>query len=260
MKFTAALPFVLLTSVAAAQNTLPPDFNHPPMAGHPAGAGQAAGQAAPTPYRFNPYGSQTLTRVPEATNEGTVISAQTAGGYTYAEVSGPSGNIWLAGPESKIATGDRVRYPNGAVMYNFSSKSIGRSFPRITFVGSLTKVDPNAPPLPAAAATPAAGGNPHGMPGAAAGAPGMQMGLPAAPVPSTEGVVLQTQDAGGYSYVEVKTEAGSTWLAAPMTKLNVGDKVRFEAGAEMRNFSSRALNRTFPSIQFVDRVAVVTAK
>jgi len=237
MKLSVFAASLGLSTLAFAQSAMPPGYNHPPMAGHPAPAGQAG--SAPAPYQFRPPGPAMIP-VPAPTNEATVVSSQSAGGYTYVEVTGPSGNVWLAAPETKLNAGDRVRYPNGAVMYNFSSKSINRTFPSITFVGSIAAVDKNAPPLQVAAAP---------MAQAAAAAPA-----------ASEGEILQVQDAGGYSYVEVKTAAGNTWLAAPMTKLKVGDKVRFEAGAEMRNFSSRALNRTFPSIQFVDRVAVVTAK
>ena len=232
----------LLSFSAAAQNTMPPGFNHPPMAGHAGNDTPASGAVAP--YKFTPFGASggaPMAPVPAATNEGTVISSQSSGGYAYIEVTTPSGNLWLAAPEIKLAAGDRIRYSSGAIMRNFSSKALNRTFPSIMFVGNVGL----------------AGNEPLAK---AAMAPHAQMPQETAPAGATEGTVISAQDAGGYSYVEVKTARSNIWVAAPMTKLKAGDTVRFDEGAEMRNFSSRALNRSFPSIQFIDRLTVVGSK
>ena len=245
---TLALPF---SFSAVAQNALPPGYNHPPMAGHAGGDSTSTGAVAP--YKFNPFSAQAgapMAPVPPATNEGTVISIQSSGGYAYIEVTTPSGNLWLAAPETKLAAGDRIRYSSGAIMRNFSSKALNRSFPSIMFVGNVSLAGNEPAGKSATTATTA-------MPSMA---PHNMAQQPAAPAAATEGTVISAQDAGGYSYVEVKTASGNTWLAAPMTQLKAGDTVRFTEGAEMRNFSSRALNKTFPAIQFIDQVTVVGSK
>ena len=248
MKVSLLLSALALSLPVFAQTALPPGYNHPPMAGH--GAAGTAQPAAPAPYRFQPYGTPQSLIPPQVvmSNEGTVISAQTTGGYTYIEVTSPSGNTWLAAPESKVAVGEKIAYPSGAVMRNFTSKSVGRTFPAIIFVSGITQGGSNAAPTAAAA--------PHGALSGPAGLPPP----PPAEAETAEGVVVSTQNAGGYSYIEVKGANGNTWLAAPMAQLKAGDTVRYEPGSVMRNFSSRALNRTFPEIVFVDRVTVAPAK
>lgn len=73
-----------------------------------------------------------------------------------------------------------------------------------------------------------------------------------------EGKVVSTISASGYSYVEVAVENGTRWIAGPATTLKAGDTIRFSDGPVMQNFTSKSLQRTFPSITFVDHVSVVT--
>lgn len=239
MKIVPLTLSLLMTSSVFAQT-----FQHPPVGGHPVPAASTAGAAGTgntTPqYQLpaelfrtpaNPMQGRGAPRGAALPHAGTVVSAQQSGGYSYIEVSGPQGNTWLAAPVTPLNVGDKIRYEDGATMHNFSSKALGRTFPSIMFVGSVA-------PAGNETATPAA-------------QPAQQL---------IDGVVISSQDAGGYSYIEVKTEAGNTWLAGPATPLKAGDKVQYEVGAVMSNFSSRALNRTFPSIIFVDRVNLVPAQ
>jgi hypothetical protein len=72
--------------------------------------------------------------------------------------------------------------------------------------------------------------------------------------PATEaftGKVLQTMDAGTYTYAEVEAGEKKIWAAAPRTKLAVGDTVTVPAGMLMKNFTSKTLERTFEEIYFV---------
>ena len=73
---------------------------------------------------------------------------------------------------------------------------------------------------------------------------------------TSRGKVLETMDAGSYTYARVETSAGSVWLAGPHTPLKVDDVVGWPAGTEMKGFVSKTLGRTFDSILFVDRLAV----
>ena len=64
------------------------------------------------------------------------------------------------------------------------------------------------------------------------------------------GKVVETFDGGGYTYAAVEKDGLRSWVAAPPTKLEVGQEVQFVPGFVMKNFSSKALNRTFETITF----------
>jgi hypothetical protein len=77
---------------------------------------------------------------------------------------------------------------------------------------------------------------------------------PAAPV-SLSGKVLQTMNAGGYSYIYIEQADGTkSWLAVAQTAVKVGDQMTFKPGMEMGRFESKALNRSFDSITFSEGV------
>ena len=106
----------------------------------------------------------------------------------------------------------------------------------------------------ALAATPAAPANPHaGMP--------MQGNSAAPAIDLTETAkVVSTIDVPQYTYIEISQGKTTRWLAAATVKVKKGDTIRFDPGMVMSNFHSKSLNRTFPSIAFVNRVAVGNAK
>jgi len=81
----------------------------------------------------------------------------------------------------------------------------------------------------------------------------------AAPVeaPSGGGItgeVLETMDAGGYTYVLVKTADGDVWAAGPQATIAVGDQVDLGSGMLMSDFKSETLDRTFEKIYFVGAI------
>jgi len=71
---------------------------------------------------------------------------------------------------------------------------------------------------------------------------------------SYAGTVVETMNAGGYTYVFVDTGAEKIWAAGPETIVSVGDKVSFAPGMIMTDFRSESLDRTFESVQFVDAI------
>lgn len=68
------------------------------------------------------------------------------------------------------------------------------------------------------------------------------------------GKVIETMDAGGYTYVQVDTGPEKIWAAGPLTEVSVGDKVSFVKGMEMQGFTSETLDRTFDLIYFVTSI------
>lgn len=75
---------------------------------------------------------------------------------------------------------------------------------------------------------------------------------------SLSGTVVETMNAGGYTYALLDTGSGKTWIASRPFKSAVGEKVTTGPGYEMKNFASPTLNRTFPSIYFVSGAAAGT--
>jgi len=76
-------------------------------------------------------------------------------------------------------------------------------------------------------------------------------------MPSNEGKVLATLDAPGYTYMELANTDKRFWIAAPTTRVKVGDRVRFDQSLVMKNFNSKTLNRSFDQIIFVNSATVL---
>ncbi len=70
------------------------------------------------------------------------------------------------------------------------------------------------------------------------------------------GSVVETMNAGGYTYVQVDTGTEKIWAAAPEFAVKVGDPVVVPEGMLMTNHQSKTLDRTFDQIYFVDAVLV----
>ena len=68
--------------------------------------------------------------------------------------------------------------------------------------------------------------------------------------------VISSIDVPQYTYIEVSQNGKTLWLAASSMKAKKGDVVRFDAGMPMSNFHSKSLNRTFPSITFVNQAVI----
>lgn len=66
------------------------------------------------------------------------------------------------------------------------------------------------------------------------------------------GKVVETMDAGGYTYAMVELDGQQIWAAGPTTPMAVGDTITFSTLIPMQNFHSKALNRDFPVLYFVD--------
>jgi len=100
-----------------------------------------------------------------------------------------------------------------------------------------------APAAPAGAAAP--GGDPHA-------------GLKPQEIPAGaghKGKVLQTQDAGSYTYVKIEENGQKLWVAfmkEALTKerVKIGDAIEFPDSPPMVNFQSKELKKTFDKVIF----------
>ena len=64
------------------------------------------------------------------------------------------------------------------------------------------------------------------------------------------GKVLETMDGGGYTYVNLQNGSEKVWVAIPLTKVKVGQQLALMPGFEMKNFTSKGLNRKFDKVIF----------
>ncbi len=152
-------------------------------------------------------------------NRGLVKAVEIAGGYTYARVDVGGEEYWLATTMTALNPGEEVAWKDYAMMKHFRSKALNREFDQILFVDRLFT---------------AAG---------EADAP-------------RRGVVAESMNAAGYSFIRVDEKGSSVWLAAPETPLEIGQTIEWSGGGAMQNFTSRSLNRVFDEIIFVDSVQI----
>jgi hypothetical protein len=73
------------------------------------------------------------------------------------------------------------------------------------------------------------------------------------------GPVLETMDAGGYTYVLVDTGAEKIWAAGPQQAMEVGTTVSVARNMPMAGFQSETLERTFDTLYFVSDFGNPTA-
>lgn len=190
-------------------------------------------------------------------NTARVIQVLQAGAYTYLEAMGETGErVWMAGAQLDAKPGDSIQWGRYSTMQGFEAKSLGRKFDRILFVEawstggtSSAKVAAHGAMPTGAAAVATVGGMPVGHPAPVASAPGAGG--------SNSGLVKSATSAGGYSYLEVQQGNGAVWLAVPETQVKAGDKVSWDGGSVMNNFTAKSINRTFDQIVFAGGVSVV---
>jgi hypothetical protein len=77
------------------------------------------------------------------------------------------------------------------------------------------------------------------------------------PKRTNSGKVLEVIDSPMYTYLKVTSDKGSLWLAAYKTDITKGATIKYTGGVVMQNFYSKALNRTFDSIIFVEGLELV---
>lgn len=87
--------------------------------------------------------------------------------------------------------------------------------------------------------------------------PSAQKAKPAAQTAAAQGItgkVVQTMDAGNYTYLQVDTGKGKVWATTNKCKVKVGETVTIPSGFAKKNFHSKLLNRNFALIYFVNHI------
>jgi len=87
----------------------------------------------------DPHAGMKAQEIPAgAGKKATVTQTMNSGGYTYVEAADEKGDkIWMAMPETKVAKGDKIEYPEMPPMVNFQSKTLNRTFEKILFVPGI---------------------------------------------------------------------------------------------------------------------------
>ncbi len=80
----------------------------------------------------------------------------------------------------------------------------------------------------------------------------------AAPKPggALSGKVVETMNAGEYTYVQIDTGTNKAWAAAPRFSVKPGDTVAIADSMPMPNYHSKTLNRDFDVVYFASAVTV----
>ena len=81
-------------------------------------------------------------------------------------------------------------------------------------------------------------------------AAGMCATAPKDPATSPSGKVVETMKGAGYSYARLEKDGKSVWVAYQGPDTKAGETLSFTDCTEMKNFPSKALNRTFDTILF----------
>jgi hypothetical protein len=80
---------------------------------------------------------QALAEGKELPTQGTVLELMHAAGYTYMNVDiGSNELVWIAAATIRVKPQQKVKWTDAAVMHNFASKSLHRSFDKILFVSN----------------------------------------------------------------------------------------------------------------------------
>lgn len=86
------------------------------------------------------------TPVPPGMVRGTVLETMNSGGYTYAFMDTGQDQRWIASLETPVQVGDVIQTDQGMAMTGFTSKTLGRTFNVVYFVGGLQNLYGGAQP------------------------------------------------------------------------------------------------------------------
>jgi len=180
---------------------------------------------------------------------GRVAETMNSGGYTYVNLEKDGKSTWVAIPPLKVQVGQELKLRPGMSMGKFTSSTLKRTFDNIIFSPGVatdaakqkSETPDNVGPHPAL---------PAGHPSIGVAQPPQGHPMTATTGSTLSGKVAETMNSGGYTYVNLENDGKKTWVAVPTMQVSVGQNLELMNGAEMTNFSSTSLNRTFDSIIF----------
>jgi hypothetical protein len=108
----------------------------------PTAAKQAAApQQAPAGHPLSPAQQAAVDAAKGLPKQGTVKEMMHASGYTYMHVDTGKGDpVWIAATMMRVKPEQKVQWTDAAVMRNFKSSSLHRTFPEILFVSNASVI------------------------------------------------------------------------------------------------------------------------
>ncbi len=108
-------------------------------AGMPAQGQMPPGHPGAAPAGGDPHAGMKAQEIPAGVGKkGKVTQTMNAAGYTYVEAADDKGQkTWLALPEIKVAVGDSIEFPETPPITNFQSKTLNKTFEKISFIPGI---------------------------------------------------------------------------------------------------------------------------
>lgn len=90
------------------------------------------------PQTEKAHNGETTAALPEpAVRKGKVVESMNAAGYTYILVDDGTEQKWIATMAAEVKEGEEISYYDGAVMENWTSKTLNRTFDKVVFSNGL---------------------------------------------------------------------------------------------------------------------------
>ena len=108
---------------------------------------ESAAPAAQTPAQpgqkqLSPSQQAAIAAAKDLPKQGKVLEMMHAAGYTYMNVDTGTGQpMWIAASMMRIKPEQNVKWTDAAVMNNFTSKSLHRTFDQILFVSNAQVIE-----------------------------------------------------------------------------------------------------------------------
>lgn len=128
-----ALSAVLIGLLGCSESTDTQSQNAQP-------ADQATAQA-PAGHPLNAQQQAAINAAKDLPKQGTVKEMMHAAGYTYMNVdTGDGKHVWIAATMMRVKPENKVQWGDAAVMRNFNSSSLHRTFDEILFVSNASVI------------------------------------------------------------------------------------------------------------------------
>ncbi len=151
---------------------------------------------------------------------GNVADTMNSGGYTYVQLDDGTGKVWAAIPQTTVEIGIEGTV-TGSVMKDFTSSTLGKTFAAIIFSDGMQTAAIENPTNADIIESPASYDR-----------------------VVVSGMVNQTMDTSGYTYLELDDGTGLIWAAISQAEIATGENVTVSGGAQS-GFESLTLNKTF---------------
>jgi hypothetical protein len=127
---------VLLLAACSDKGSEPAQQQTTQSANEPAPVQPATNPAMP-PNHPSPSTAPAQQATPTPGN-GKVVKAMHAGGYTYMQVENDGKEFWIASTMMNVKRNDMVSWTDAAVMKNFTSSTLRKTFDEILFVSKAS--------------------------------------------------------------------------------------------------------------------------